>query len=447
MSPTTEERTLNSRDTMSSDTKGCKQTQPCCAANVIQTGSRAARIQIGFQQEKPFAWQPNIWTIFPTAISLDDSVTSLSALFKNEILHRALSDNVLRKVMAVKRHVMFFTATVRTASRCWEIIGPRRSGMKFERLADLFNDPYAATLVLRVDIALTLDRRSTMGVAITDLVQTQPSFGESPGRYLRLGDVPNPDNYPNGNTCDFPVRGKRPDVRYIWALVGWIDPKDGCLRLSRVHAYDYDDFCIGDCEEWTPWHQVRFDFNFDWLLPYTAVKRKQETKTQLLGRVQQHIADGSEEPGSGLPFLPPHTLNTYEPKLYGMGLQQWPRRGIDVAVRCVNRLQDVKNISFPRNLRFDIEESDTVESINEVICSEIRRREDQHGIAIDSGQLFERRHNKKWAMELWVLPQRPGPCKLFQYKEGKLSAFLSPSLRVRKKDKRLYMEAHIVPVS
>lgn len=69
----------------------------------------------------------------------------------------------------------------------------------------------------------------------------------------------------------------------------------------------------------------------------------------------------------------------------------------------------------------------------------------QYDFKFDSATLFNKRHIDLWEMELWVLPQSEGPQKLFRYQHGRLTQFLSRSPKVRRIDKRQYVEAHIVP--
>ncbi|KAF2768247.1 hypothetical protein EJ03DRAFT_352330 [Teratosphaeria nubilosa] len=90
-----------------------------------------------------------------------------------------------------------------------------------------------------------------------------------------------------------------------------------------------------------------------------------------------------------LPFLPPYSFNRHEAERYGLGLPHWPKNDIEVAVRCVSHLSDViGRVSFPRDIRVEIEESDRVSSIKGAICEEINKCETQDDIRINSGELF-----------------------------------------------------------
>jgi len=68
-------------------------------------------------------------------------------------------------------------------------------------------------------------------------------------RYFRLGNMLTPDDRLREKLDYNTLKALRKDVeiKYIWALVAWLDPEDDSIHLSRVHAYDFDDFCIGDC--------------------------------------------------------------------------------------------------------------------------------------------------------------------------------------------------------
>jgi len=250
------------------------------------------------------------------------------------------------------------------------------------------------------------------------------------------------------DTPEFRKIAKDVEIGYIWALVAWYDEDDDRLCLSRVHAYDFDDFCIGDCGEWTPWNRIKFNCRHDYALPYEFVTWWGERKAKLDARGLEHIEGGYGDPRSGVPFLPPYTFNVHRPEDYGLGIEQWPKGDVEVTVRCVSDLDrppvDLKHVSFPRDIRLEIEEHDTVGSICHIICLEINKQVSEDGVRVDAQLLFEQPYVGEWRMEMWVMLQKDGPQKLFRYVSGKLTQFLSTSPMVRKKDKRLYVEAHFV---
>ena len=133
--------------------------------------------------------------------------------------------------------------------------------------------------------------------------------------------------------------------------------------------------------------------------------------------------------------------------MHGLGSAAWPRDGIEVAVRCVSHLSyvtGVGHISVPPDIRLVIEEGDMIGDICKAIDREINRTGHEDGVRIISGKLFTRARVERPDLELWVMPQYPAPRKLFRYTGGQLTQSLSTSIKVRSKDKRLFMEAHFM---
>ncbi|KAK6391749.1 hypothetical protein LTR65_004243 [Meristemomyces frigidus] len=303
----------------------------------------------------------------------------------------------------------------------------------------MFEDPANTPLVLQATVVLELrSRKKTSGTKLTELLLS-PTKNE-PCRYFRLGSVPTPDDVLRQtlNTRQMKQLAKSVEIGYMWALLAWFD-QDERLQLSRVHAYDFDNFCVGDCSEWTPWSKIKFSNKHNYLLPYQPVSWRAERKCDLETRLKESIRNGHEDPGFGIPFLPPYTFNVFRAEDYGLGSELWPKGGIEVAVRCFGHLEDstlgTKCISFPRDIRLEIEEMDTIESICSTVRQEINKHETQDGVCVNSGLLYNRCGDGPWKIELWVMPQLGGPQTLFRYTSGKLSGFLSTSRKIRKKDK------------
>lgn len=228
------------------------------------------------------------------------------------------------------------------------------------------------------------------------------------------------------------------------------------IQFSRVHAYDFDEFCIGDPDEWTPWNHIPFSNRYYFLGTLESVQRRGESREELLERVkgliaeEEHDENGNgecelQQMGSGIPFLPTYCYNKYSAQDLGMGLANFPIQGIDVAVTMVNHYEGIRHVAFPRDIRIVVDGGDEMEDIVELLRELIHRRGRQDGASFDSEQLFRSEHRGRWGMIFWVMPQT-GPRKLYRFTEGKLHQFLSSALTVRTRDKRLYLEAHIVSV-
>lgn len=186
------------------------------------------------------------------------------------------------------------------------------------------------------------------------------------------------------------------------------------------------------------------------------MQRRGESREELLERVKGLIAEEEhdekgngecelQQMGSGIPFLPTYCYNEYSAQDLGMGVAKFPIQGIDVAVTMVNHYEGVRHVGFPRDIRIVVDGGDEMEDIVELLRELIHRRGRQDGASFDSEQLFRSEHRGRWGMIFWVMPQT-GPRKLYRFTEGKLHQFLSSALTVRTRDKRLYLEAHIVSV-
>lgn len=249
---------------------------------------------------------------------------------------------------------------------------------------------------------------------------------------------------------------------YTQPLLLWLhnnnpfSPSTTTIQFSRVHAYDFDEFCIGDPDEWTPWNHIPFSNRYYFLGTLESVQRRGESREELLERVKGLIAEEEhdekgngecelQQMGSGIPFLPTYCYNEYSAQDLGMGLANFPTQGIDVAVTMVNHYEGIRHVAFPRDIRIVVDGGDEMEDIVELLRELIHRRGRQDGASFDSEQLFRSEHRGRWGMIFWVMPQT-GPRKLYRFTEGKLHQFLSSALTVRTRDKRLYLEAHIVSV-
>lgn len=405
-----------------------------------------ARLCVRFEQQEAFLGQAEIWDHFQTSICLQTPVSDLPLLLKTEVQHRVLSDHILRRNLMDRHCVVKLRSSLRLPSGNWGKFLVTELGSIVKNIAGLFADPTKRNLSMHVSVALNLER-SAINHSIRELVICEDA--KSQIQYYRLGKMPTADDRLRSKLSVRQMKrfAKDVEIGYVWALLGWIDPKDGRPCLSRVHTYDFDGFCIGDCWDWTPWNRIKFDHRADYLLPYSTISRRGERKEVLTQLLEKHIRDGASEPGSGVPFLPCYNFNIFKPDQYGLGVREWPQRGIDIAVRCVNHFRPdpaLKHVYFPPDIRLEIERQDTVETIKAAICQEIDKTGFEDGVRTNSATLFMPKYRGCWDMELWAMPQKDGPQKLFRYTEGRLTQFLSASPKVRSKDKRLYMEAHFV---
>lgn len=241
------------------------------------------------------------------------------------------------------------------------------------------------------------------------------------------------------------------DVDFCFPIVAesWSNDPER-LHLFCVPSYDFEEFCVGECEAEIDWH-VEFDHRHHYLPPYDMVPRNKENFTRLKQRIERFAAlpmDQRPIVGSDVPLLPPYSFNIFKPANFGMTTPT-TRVDINIAVRCVSHVK-LKALTFPWDIRFTVSSQASAERIRQQIERELNMAADAHEDDRTSSMLFAPRLQNTWGCELWVLPQEPAELKMFRYAVAgdeigsKLACFLHNDL-VKAGDCRLYMEAHIVP--
>ncbi|KAK4504944.1 hypothetical protein PRZ48_002907 [Zasmidium cellare] len=236
---------------------------------------------------------------------------------------------------------------------------------------------------------------------------------------------------------------------YIWPLLVWFDDDFKKIKFTKVHAFELNELCIGDPNESEKWNQVKFNEIHDGFYTglFIPLMRERWSMAKFKRVLKQHVAEDWGNLRTGMPFLPTYCYNKYDPAEHGHGLKKWPRKGIDVAVRCVNHYEadgEFKNLSFRRDIRIVIKEEDPMDEIYDFLNGEIDAEETEDGVKIDSKRLFADEHRHEWEWQLWVMPQRDST-NLYRWTEGDLSQFCDGSPLTRPKDRKVFMEAHVVP--
>ncbi|KAK4541812.1 hypothetical protein LTR36_007344 [Oleoguttula mirabilis] len=368
------------------------------------------------------------------------------------------------------------------------------SGHQFDHVSDLFLDPSAPSLSLTVRVHLDFeeDANTVAGKTVEGLVRHAKRTYKGIMEYdpdafdcVRLGDVTVPK--PNPSSTKLSAQGDDDDgdtasnrgsgssthdageeyaLRRNDALVGYFSRGDARtatnLQLLSVPSWDFGAFCIGDKN----YHCTNIDFCKDhrWLPTYVGVR----SLKVLCERIDDQLSRRLRLPGSGysseLPFLPTFTLNTYHPALVfpAINFPPFPNQGIQVAVRFDHHLDlsDVshkrlsngkhKDIDFSMDEEIHVDAADNAAMIKEALLAALKKTKMSEGDAVTSGVLFEKPLLSKWELQLWVLPQSPKLVKLFRYptgwrgSTGRLHEFLEMET-VAEGDRRLYMEAHVVP--
>ncbi|PIA99325.1 hypothetical protein CB0940_03533 [Cercospora beticola] len=327
------------------------------------------------------------------------------------------------------QHVLKLSSNIVQLGVCSNVIVSLDEDPRIELLSDLFQDSRAPELILIARVKLTI-LQNCQGSGPTDEQIQHPRWHDVTDDYriLRIGSVP----LRNGDEAEMAEKvcdHRREGIAYMQALTVWMDRKSGGLHLRRCHAFDFDDFCIGNAFEDTQWNQRAFSNRDYFLGRLQNVQCRQGSKEDFVQLLEQSLHDEDEDAqmGSGIPLLPTYCYNKFRPAQHGLGLLSWPKRGIDVAATFVDRYGGVRNLKFPQDIRIIVEEKDSLEDVIECLLQEINRQGWEHGTYFNSARLFRAEHRGKWKVKLWIMPQT-NQRKMYQYHSGNLLQFLSPAI-------------------
>ncbi|KAI6801284.1 hypothetical protein KC363_g3481 [Hortaea werneckii] len=408
-------------------------------------------VTTNFIHGKNYQWTPANWYTSVPMLDRSVNISELRQFLVEEVLKRTEQDPLFRQFLSARRRYVSLAASVEIPGCRWGPMSLADVAGKFDLASDMLEDPEGTFHRFTINVTLQLEKHDSTG---SEPLVRFPH--EDPRNvYHRLGKVQIPEQH-YGNDTQGPLitasgkeLRKSAEIGYIWALLAWRDGPQGGWQLKRVRAYDFELYCIGDADEASEWNKVPFTTSYDYTGLYDRVRQNGESFRQLQRRLEKRIEEGWEEPDSGIPFLPKYCFNHFEPS--SDSLVAWPKYKIPVAVRCVNWLtseRSTKDIRFPPDLQLITDEKDTIEDIRKIILQEINRKRTEIGVNVNSAALFKPPLAETWELELWVMPQSPDnpdfQGKLHRYTSGRLLTFLSTSPTQRKKDKRLYMEAHIV---
>ena len=367
---------------------------------------------------------------------------------------------------------------------------------RFGAVGDLFSDPNAAALELKVDVELAftirpanvarqpgfnLNRKTGKGelLDVEELVVELNSLEADRWEYvyLRLGHIepaeflPPPgsdlDEYiPNSNdtVSDNPphdawlremkvVHTPRVIVAY-WQRGYGAFPDS--LKLTVVQGWNFGDYFIGEkTQNYEKYNFDPADMDAIYLEPFENVANT----VQLHAAIRQNLR-GNQADRDPIAFMPSLTLNTYNAKSLGLGVKGKP---VDIVVRYVNHLANVpysgqSDLWLPYNAQWTVEPRASPRDLNAALLLALMRHSGNTSLGPEESQairsLYSNSLGGTWELQLWVLPQTATGSggKMYRYpsagQEDKLGLghFLSPE-RVRaggSTARALYVEAHVV---
>ncbi|KAM3423866.1 hypothetical protein BST61_g1262 [Cercospora zeina] len=416
--------------------------------SIVRQRPTIVTIRVSFDNVNLAKWDKVLWEPCNFRLSATEPLRSLPFLFEALVEQRLRKDMDLSDILCDGQHVVKLSSSIALPGSCSNEIISLDENPRINVLNDLFSDPRAPQLVLTARVQLTV-QTFDQGIIPPDEQIHLPTWHDPTDAYriLRIGFVP----LQNGDEAELAETvhdNRRNDVGYMQVLIMWIHRETGACHLRRCHAFEFDDFCIGDPFEDTSWNRRMFS-NRDYFLGRLAsVQKNAGTKEDLRKLINELVSEEEDEDaqmGTGIPFLPTYCYNEFRSAKLGVGLLEWPKQGVDVAATFVNKYSGVKNVTFKRDVRIIVEKGDGFDDVVKCLLKEIDCKGWEYGTCSNSAKLFGDKHRGKWKLLLWVMPQLEQR-KLYRYTSGNLLQFLSPALTVRTTDKRLYVEAHIVPV-
>ncbi|KAK5138465.1 hypothetical protein LTR08_000051 [Meristemomyces frigidus] len=358
---------------------------------------------------------------------------------------------------------LIFEAVQSTGNRIWYHTGFRSTTtlgaeyisaddfdetLNIDNLSDLFRDPQAennalgmlATFVMEYDEEVLEDFMDCIG----------PRFNSTSRKFYRLGMK----SRVLGGT---PSVNDKTAIKVRGVLIACCNhdysPR---LELRTIPAFDFDDFCIGNCgsedadeyEEYSSTDNARFKLQPPF---HSFVNRFYDFEVEI-----KDIATSAHPAlivGNGLPIMPPYTFNDFSPATAGMitpALTDFPRtKQIRLAVGFAHNLAYEGGITFAPDITFDVPPDSDARTIRLRIIAELRKCVKGSG-RDNTYVLFEEQLRGVWETELFAMPQEPGEMKLYRYASPDDNVGLFP-LRalldrhsVQRGDCRVYMLAYLM---
>ncbi|KAK5118723.1 hypothetical protein LTR85_007929 [Meristemomyces frigidus] len=422
------------------NTPATYQPQSSAGSNISTVASKTAVVAI-------------VWTADPVAllgsasperttykIAVNDDLSNLRATIRHAIVDRLHQTEEDRTSFRAGGRLRFRTTIGRRVpgSRLLDI-DDLSYGSRLGTVADFFDDADTSIGRLRATVSVVVDdsqspntpskKRITSKSSVNpvDFDKIVRTFHDTTSHeFVRVGNAADRDRNQEDET----------HIAVEWPLIAETDPPNRKLvDLWRTDGWDFGHDCIGGMV--LRKERVRFSTEHDWWQPYKGVL----TGKELEGRIFKPVGNDPR-----FPALPPLMFNIFDPTstLPPLGVTTLGKKGVQAAVRFVSHLQALvaAGMKFNDNFQLELEESDTQEGILKEIHKELQRDKSS------TKRLYSKRLKDSWNIELWVMPQQPGPQKLFRFptnrpgSSGLVTEFVSQQL-LDEGNRMLYIEAHL----
>ncbi|KAK4630889.1 hypothetical protein CLAFUR4_03831 [Fulvia fulva] len=405
-------------------------------ADAMQQLQSSAQIQVRFEKVKSNKILDKVVpATFMMDVPLHAKVDSLPSMIKDVMLARIMPGETILKELQKTERIIKFSCRLEVPGWGAVLLDGKS---RFDEVQDLYQGTQHNDVEILAEVSL--QRLPEGPDSVEDCVQIPVK--EERRQYLRIGNLPvwirSLNKYQDQRTAGPGGPG------YCWPILVTYNEDLTAFTCSWIHAYDFDDFCMGDVNE--RGLRVLSEYDANWRCGiFSLMGTYVETEEEFLARLRKHIEAGASSQLTGMPFLPTYCLAPWDPRKHDhLVLKKWPKSNVEIAVTIVNRHTDFDGVTFPRDIRWAIDEPEEVSQICHAIMKDMNTQGVRDGIPVDSTRLFNKQDRKKWCLALWVMPQF-GPRKLFRYVEGNVLQFLDGTNKVRPTDKKLYVEAHVVP--
>ncbi|KAK3671604.1 hypothetical protein LTR78_008527 [Recurvomyces mirabilis] len=340
---------------------------------------------------------------------------------------------LVRALIKDRKKPLWYSTALRTplfGDDQWVNADATQYQLNIDTLSDMFNDPLSSNNKIEILAALVMKqyidkdfRRKPKGTSsvVEPVLITIPYDFERVGTSKRTAT---PSTVAGG-------------ISYIEPLVAYrFQDSSGEFKYGSGPAYEFGDFCIGDCNDNTTYLDMdAAALNaFKFLPPYDKDSSWKKLQAPLKEEFQKRP---SVTPvGSSVPIMPPYSFNNLTPL---------PKQ-IKIAVYCADNITE-RGMTLPKDIRFSIDVNTAMpaDAIRNAINKHLSKTSSEGTFS-----LFQKPVKDTWSSELWVLPQEPSEMKLYRFAEvddpyGCVSLFrLLDANTVKRHGPQLFVMAHLI---
>ncbi|KAK5674915.1 hypothetical protein LTS10_012327 [Elasticomyces elasticus] len=274
-------------------------------------------------------------------------------------------------------------------------------GARFPRISDLFSTPPVGRPLLSARVLVyftgsplleaeeTVSTKHKAAIDVNALVKS--NLQDTNGRFLRVANFSRrkprkPENVPLQEPIMVEIDPYQQQIVDYW----------------KTHVWDFDDQVIGGFD--VVRERVQFRKKYIWLGGFKGVSSAKDLKQ----RIFEPVAYDDR-----VPSLPPLTFNVFSkdvPRSIMGDPTVGKDPGIAVVVRFITHLdqREAAELVFHDDFQIACDDSDDCTTVTALVDHELRT-------GGGTTKFFNPEAGNQWHLELWVLPQKPAPQKLYRF--------------------------------